>query len=175
MKYLISHQYKYLVHYLIFLNYPLNFDKVKYKALRLEAQKFFTSNGQLYQKVPMGILLLCLVEEEIPKVIEELHSSVCGAHYNQSATTHNILKFSFYWPKLLSEVHTYVRACEKCHIFPEKQRLAPLHLILVFVEEPFRQWELDFIREITHHSMVNTNGYLQPLIISQSGWRLYHP
>ena len=107
-------------------------------VLRLQAQKIVISNGQLYWKDPVGIFLLCLVEEEIHKVIDEFHNCVCGVHYSWRATTHKILKARFYWPKLFGEVHTYVRVYEKCQMFAEKQRLAPLPLILVFVEEPFR-------------------------------------
>jgi len=33
-------------------------------------------------------------------------------------------------------------------LFAENKRLAPLPLLPVFVEEPFRQWGLDFIGEI---------------------------
>ena len=78
-------------------------------VLRLQAQKIVISNGQLYWKDPVGIFLLCLVEEEIHKVIDEFHNCVCGVHYSWRATTHKILKARFYWPKLFGEVHTYVR------------------------------------------------------------------
>ena len=46
------------------------------------------------------------------------------------------------------DVYRVVRSCQKCQLFAEKKRLAPLPLLLVFVEEPFRQWGLDFIGEI---------------------------
>eukprot|EP00253_Pinus_taeda_P013943 PITA_13943 len=103
---------------------------------------------EFYWKDPVRILLLCLVEEEISKEIDEFHNFVCGGHYSWRATTHKILKFGFYWPKILSEVHKYVRACEKCQIFTEKQKLVPLPLIHDFVEEPFRKWGIGFIGEI---------------------------
>ena len=56
----------------------MKLDKVKYRALRLHAQKFVILNCQLYWKYLVGILLLCLVEEEIRRVIDEFHSGICG-------------------------------------------------------------------------------------------------
>lgn len=126
----------------------MNFNKVKYRALRLQAQKFVISNGQLYWKDLLGILLLFLVEEEIHKVIDEFHNCVCGGNYSWRDTTHNILKEALYWPKLSSEDHAYVRSCGKCQIFAKKQKSAPIPLVPIFVEDPFRQWGLDFIGEI---------------------------
>lgn len=96
----------------------------------------------------MGILLLCLVEGKTHKVIEEFHGGVCGGHYSWKTTAHKILKAKFYWPTLFGEVHSQVRACQKCQVFAENKNLAPFPLILIHVEEPFRQWGLDFIGEI---------------------------
>jgi len=68
----------------------------------------------------VGIFLLCLVEDEIPKVIYEFHNCVYGGHYNYRVMTHNILKAGFYWPKLFGDVHANVRAYKKCQVFAEK-------------------------------------------------------
>ena len=112
----------------------------------------------------MGILILFLVEEEIHKVMDEFHNCACGGHYSWIDTTHKILKAGFYWPKLFGEVHAYVRAYEKCQMFAEKRKLASLPLIPIFVEEPFRQWGLDFIGEIHPPSSGQHKWNSQPLI-----------
>jgi len=41
-----------------------------------------------------------------------------------------------------------VAACHQCQTFEVKGKLQPLPLKPIFVEEPFQQWGLDFIREI---------------------------
>ena len=79
----------------------------------------------------------------------EFHNCVCGGwSYSLRATIHKILKEGFYFPKLFGKVHVYLWACEKCQMFVEKIKLSPFALILYFVEEPFREWALDFIGEI---------------------------
>ena len=109
----------------------------------------------------MGILLLCLTEDESTKTIKDYHEKLCGGHYSWKATTHKILKAGFYWPTLFGDIYKFVRICHKCQLFAEKKRLAPFPLIPVFIGEPFRQWGLDFVGEINppssgHHKWVLT-------------------
>ena len=94
------------------------------------------------------MLLLFLTEEETIEVIKEYHECFCGGNYIWKVTAHKILKSSFYWPSLFSDVYRTVRSCQKCQLFAEKKMLARFPLVPVFVEEPFRQWGLDFIGEI---------------------------
>jgi len=58
----------------------------------------------------------------------------------------------YYWPRLFSNVKAKVRACNPFQLFGGKQKLPVLPLVLVKVEAPFQQWELDFIGEINPHS-----------------------
>jgi hypothetical protein len=61
----------------------------------MQAQKYIISNGLLYWKDLLGVLLLCLVEGETHEVIEDFHGGFCGGHYSWKATTHKILKARF--------------------------------------------------------------------------------
>jgi len=47
-KYLCFDWYKNIVQYLLFLSFPSNLDREKYKALRMKTQKYVIINGQLY-------------------------------------------------------------------------------------------------------------------------------
>ena len=82
------------------------------------------------------------------EVIKEYHECLCGGHYSWRVSSHKILKSSFYWPSLFANVYRVVRSCQKCQLFAKKKRLASLPLLPIFIEEPFIQWGLDFIREI---------------------------
>ena len=130
------------------LSCPPSCDKPKYRALRLKSQKYIVSNGQLYWRDPSGTLLLCLTENEVESIMIEFHEGICGGHYSWRAIAHKILKASFYWPKLFGDVFARVRACDKCQKFAEKHKSAPFPLIPVHVDEPFKQWGIDFIGEI---------------------------
>ena len=103
----------------------------------MKSQKYIVANGQLYWRDPSGILLLCLTENEVENIMTEFHEGICGGHYSWRATAHKILKAGFYWPKLFSDVFVWVRACDKCQRFAERQKLAALPLIPVHVNAPF--------------------------------------
>jgi hypothetical protein len=49
---------------------------------------------------------------------------------------------------LFTDVNARVRACNSCQLFAGKKNLPTLPLILIKVEAPFQQWDLDFIEEI---------------------------
>ena len=87
------------------------------------------------------------------EVIKEYHENLCGGHYSWKVTAHKILKSGFYWPSLFDDVYRLVRGCQKCQLFAENKRLAHLPLLVVFIEEPFRQRGLDFIGEINPPSI----------------------
>lgn len=94
--------------------------------------------GRLYWKDPVGILLLCLTEDEFAETIKYYHEKLCGGHYSWKATANKILQAGFYWPTLFGDTYKFVKRFQKCQFFAEKKRLAPLPLIPVFIEEPFR-------------------------------------
>ena len=148
MKYLTSLWYKEIVEYLLTLSCPPSCDKVKYRTLRMRSQKYIVANGRLYWRDPSGILLLCLIEDEVENIMAEFHEGICGGHYSWRATAHKILKAGFFWPKLFGDVFSRVRTCDKFQIFAEIQKLVPLPMIPVHVDEPFQQWGIDFIGEI---------------------------
>jgi len=116
--------------------------------LRLKSQKHIVANGQLYWRDPSGVLLLCRTENEVESVLIEFHEGICGGHCSWRSTAHKILKVGFYWPKLFGDIFIWVRACDKCQRFAERQKSAALPLIPIHVNEPFRQWGIDFIGEI---------------------------
>ena len=147
-KFLCSEWYKHIIHYLCFLSSPHSLDRTKYRALKIKAQPYVIVEGRLYWKDPAGILLLCLTEEKFTETIKDYHEGLCGGHYSWKVTAPNILQAGFNWPTLFGDTYKFVRSCQKCQLFAEKKRLAPLPLIPVFIEEPFRQWGLDFVGEI---------------------------
>lgn len=63
-KYEGSPRYKNIVQYLLFLRCLLGFDRSKYLSLRLQAKKYIISNGLLYWKDLVGVLLLFWLREK---------------------------------------------------------------------------------------------------------------
>ena len=90
----------------------------------------------------------------------DIHAWHCGGHCLAHTTCHNILRERYYWPTIFSPTHQYVRSCQLCQFFTNKQRLPALHLTPVIVEEPFQQWGLHFIGEFKDKSSRIYQGIL---------------
>jgi len=109
--------------------------------------------------------LLCLIEDEFIETNKDYHEGFCGGHYSWKVTAHKILQAGFYWRTLFGDTYKFVRSYQKCQLFAEKKRLAPLPLIPVFVEEPFRQWGFNFVGEMNppssrqHRWVLTTTDY----------------
>jgi hypothetical protein len=87
-KFASSGWYKDIVLYLLTLNYPSDLSPSKARTLKLHAVKYCISKSQLFWKDPLGFLLVCLVESETEKVINEFHKGVCGGHHAWKETTY---------------------------------------------------------------------------------------
>jgi hypothetical protein len=110
----------------------------KERTLKLHAVKYCIIEGQMYWKDPLGFLLFCITEPEIENVINEFHEGVCGGYHIWRATTYNILRAGYYWPKLFTDVNAKVRACNPFQLFSSKKKLPALPLILVKAKSPFQ-------------------------------------
>ena len=46
---------------------------------------------------------------------------------------------------MFKDAYKYVKDCEKCQLFTRRPQLATLPLRPVVIDEPFKQWGIDFI------------------------------
>jgi hypothetical protein len=144
-KFLDSPWYVDVIYILRNLQDPPGLSKTKAIFLKLKATIFCILDNSLYWKDPGGILLNCLLEEEMKKAIKEFHKGDCGGHHYWKTIAHKILRAGLYWPSIFSDVYKEVSSWHECQIFDGKIKLQLLPLNLISVEAPFMQWGLDFI------------------------------
>lgn len=101
----------YVLHY---LNPPSEVPKGKTRSLKLKASKSCILDDVLFWKDPCGVLLNCLVENEAKDVMRDFYKRDCGGHHFWKTTTNKILRASFYWPTLLSDVYKTMMSCHEC-------------------------------------------------------------
>ena len=94
------------------------------------------------------ILLNCLLEEEVDKVINEFHKGDCGGNHYWRATANKILRAGYFWPTMFRDIYKRIASCHECQMFEGKRNLMPMPLVPIYVEAPFQQWGLYFIGEI---------------------------
>jgi hypothetical protein len=80
-KFASSDWYKDIVSYLLTLKCLSDLSPSKDRMLKMHTVKYCISESQLYWKDPLGFLLICLVESETEKVINEFHEGVCRGHH----------------------------------------------------------------------------------------------
>ena len=64
--------------------------------MKLKYLRYCIIDKNLYWKDTGGILLNCLLEEEVKKVIEEFHEGDSGGHHYWKATANKILKAGYH-------------------------------------------------------------------------------
>ena len=98
-----------------------------------------------------SILLRCLEKTEAKKVLQKLDDGPAGGHFGENATAHKIIYDRYYWPTFFKDSYDYVRKCKICQTASRRQRKPAFSLQLVNIEQPFKQWGLYNIGEITPH------------------------
>eukprot|EP00253_Pinus_taeda_P030347 PITA_30347 len=75
-----------------------------------------------------------------------------GGHFGADTTAHKIIHAGYYWTTLFRDTHEYVRKCRSCQVSSGRQRKPAFPLQPVNIDQPFEQWGLDIIGEITPQS-----------------------
>eukprot|EP00253_Pinus_taeda_P025768 PITA_25768 len=131
---------------------PPNISYKNKRAIRLKAKNFIIVDDVLFRQNYDSILLRCLEKLEAQKVLQELHDGPAGGHFGADTTAHKIIHVGYYWPTLFRDTHEYVRKCRSCQISSGRQRKPAFPLQPVNIDQPFKQWGLDIIGEITPQS-----------------------
>ena len=137
-----------IIYVLLYLNTPPSLSKTKARFLKQKALNYCILDGVLYWKNVVGILLKCLLEIDVERIMHELHEGECGGHLYWKTTANKSLRSGCYWPTLFPDTQKLVMSCHKCQFFYGKIKLFPLPLHPISVEAPFQQWGLEFIDEI---------------------------
>eukprot|EP00253_Pinus_taeda_P012670 PITA_12670 len=131
---------------------PPNLSYKNKRAIRLKAKNFIIIDDVLFRQNYDSVLLRCLEKPEAQKVLQELHDGPAGGHFGADITAHKIIHARYYWPTLFRDTHEYVRKCRSCQIPSGRQRKPAFPLQPVSIDQPFEQWGLDIIGEITPQS-----------------------
>jgi hypothetical protein len=119
------------------LQAPLSISNTKERFLKIKAVKFYILDNSLYWKDLEGIFLSFLLENDAKRAIQQFHKGDCSGQHYWKKTTHKIMRVSYYWPTVFTDMYKEVSSYHKCHIFNGRRKLHPLLLNSISVEEPF--------------------------------------
>ena len=94
--FLDSPWYTDIIHVLLNLQAPPGLSRTKRRFLKMTSLKYCILDGTLFWKNHEGILLICLLKDEVDKVLNEFHAGDCGGHLYWKSTPDKILRAGFY-------------------------------------------------------------------------------
>eukprot|EP00253_Pinus_taeda_P010665 PITA_10665 len=145
-------QYADLIFYLKNGYAPPNLPYKNKRAIRLKEKNFTIIDDVLFRQNYDSVLLRFLEKQEAQRVLQELHDEPAGGQFRADTTAHKVIHAGYYWPTLFRDAHEYVRKCRNCQTSSGIQKKSAFPLQPVNIEQPFEQWGLDIIGEITPNS-----------------------
>eukprot|EP00253_Pinus_taeda_P017498 PITA_17498 len=130
-----------------------------YKAVK--HYRPFLLNAHKKVIVPFSSVRQLLIQRELgekranweaQRVLQELHDGPARGHFGADTTAHKVIHAGYYWPTMFRDAHEYVRRCRNCQTSSGRQKKSAFPLQTVNIEQPFEQWGLDIIGEITPNS-----------------------
>ncbi|XP_057452766.1 uncharacterized protein LOC130744612 [Lotus japonicus] len=115
------------------------------RKLRHEASHYTLVAGQLYRRSHTHPMLACVPEDQIERIISEIHEGVCASHIGASSLAVKVLRAGFYWPTLRTDCKRYAKKCEKCQLFADFHKAPPAELTTMVALWPFAMWGVDLV------------------------------
>ncbi|XP_057719871.1 uncharacterized protein LOC130934302 [Arachis stenosperma] len=120
-------------------------DEKAAKALRREAAKYTTIQGQLFKRGLSQPLLKCLHPGQTDYVLREVHEGCCGHHIGGKALARKLIQAGYYWPSMMEDSKEFVRKCAKCQENANLHRALASELSLLTTSRPFPQWGVNLL------------------------------
>ena len=62
------------------------------RALRMKVNSYVLVSRILFKRNYDGVLLRCLIVENIHEILKEMHEGFCGVHFAPKVNSHQIIK-----------------------------------------------------------------------------------
>ena len=114
--------------------------KLERRGTVKELKDYTLIKGELYRRLPRGILSRCINEKEGKLKLEELHSQVCGVT-EKISLYRRMQCMGYYWPNMSKDVATMQEKCQNCQLSEDKEES-----YAVFVT---KDWRTPFVGYLT--------------------------
>jgi len=85
-----------------------------------ELKDYTLIEGELYRRLPEGILSRCINEKEGKLRLEELHSQVYGV-VEKINLSRRMMRMGYYWLNMNKEAATVQERCQRCQLSVDKE------------------------------------------------------
>ena len=102
------------------------------------------------------MLLLCLDQASVDRVMREVHARVCGPHMGGYMLTCKIMRLGYFWLIMEIDYFQFVQRCPECQMHGDLIHIPPSELHALTLPWLFSVWGIDIIRKILSKS---SNGH----------------
>ena len=91
-------------------------DSKWYRAIMQEvfsSDEYRVEGGRLLKRMGSGTYVICILETEVPRALQQAHDSALGGHYGKEVTLKR-LERAFWWPSMKHDVNSWVDRCMRC-------------------------------------------------------------
>lgn len=106
-----------------------------------ELRDYALIEGELYKRLPGGILSRYINENEGKLRLEELHTQVCGTS-EKISLYRRMQRMGYYWPNMNKEAATIQEKCQECQSSVDKEES-----YAVFVTEDWRTPFMEYLAQ----------------------------
>ncbi|GAA0164997.1 hypothetical protein LIER_20507 [Lithospermum erythrorhizon] len=106
-------------------------------------------NEELYKKSWDGPLLRCVAQEDIPKIIAEIHQGWCGSHIGGRSLAVKITRIRYFWPTLVKDAMNFVKRCDVCQRMGSIQHQPTTCMTPILNPIPFAMRGIDLVRKLS--------------------------
>ena len=106
-----------------------------------ELRDYTLIEGELYRRLPEGILSRCINEKEGKLRLEELHTQACGVA-EKISLYRRMERMGYYWPNMNKEAATIQEKCQECQLSIDKKES-----YILFVTEGWRTPFMEYLAQ----------------------------
>uniref|UniRef100_A0A2N9ENL2 RNA-directed DNA polymerase n=1 Tax=Fagus sylvatica TaxID=28930 RepID=A0A2N9ENL2_FAGSY len=128
-----------------------------------EAKEKLPEGGTLFRKGFHGEPLRCLSLSESQMVMKETHAEECGEHQGKKRLYQYLLTLGYYWPTIKKDAADFVKTCHTCQVQANLIHTHPTSLQNMATPWPFHTWGLDLIGPIN----LASGGYIWILVATE--------
>ena len=101
-----------------------------------ELKDYTQIEGELYRRLPDGILSKCINEKEGKLKLEELHTQACGI-VKKISLYRRMQRMGYYWPNMNKEAAIIQEKCQECRLAIDKEESYAVFVV--------KDWRVSFI------------------------------
>ena len=126
--------------------------------------------GELYRRMPNGVLSRCVGHEEAQRKLKEVHDKICKS-CGEVNLYRRLQRVGFYWPSMGKDADQVQTQCETCQLVADKEESYAMFVSKDW-RSPFTQYLIEGILPQKHSERykLKTRYFLHNAVLFKKGY-----